>query len=158
MRKTLALTAVLLAASLSACGGGEGSQESPPTDSKAGKDEAGQAVVTKSALDSRTFAAVDGKGIDGKSLEITEEDPLKIEFDGDRLSVDAGCNTVNGNYSLEGDEIQSFLVSTLMGCPPAQAELEVFTTELLRQGAVVRLDGDELSLDGKNGTSLTLTG
>jgi heat shock protein HslJ len=152
MRKTLVLIAVLLATSLVACGGDDGSGDAPNAAPPNGSAGAGQGPLTQSDLDGQTFTASDGKGI-----EITEEYPLELEFDGRRLSVDAGCNSISGNYSLEKSEIQAFLVSTLMGCPPVEAELEVFISELLRQGAVARLSGDKLSLDGKNGNSLTLT-
>jgi heat shock protein HslJ len=145
------LLAVLLAVSLVACGGSDGSTDDPPAASPDTPAQTDGGPATPEDLDGRTFTATKAKGI-----KITEKNPLEIAFEGRKLSVDAGCNSISGNYSLEGGVIQSFLVSTLMGCPPAQADLEIFVSELLRQEAVTRLAGNELTLEGKNGTSLTL--
>jgi heat shock protein HslJ len=151
MRKSFALLAVLLSVSVVGCGGSDGSGDDPPAASPEPPAQTDGGPATRALLDGRTFLATDGKGV-----EITEDVPLEIAFEGRRLSVDAGCNSISGNFSLEGGVIQSFLVSTLMGCPPAQAELEVFVSELFRQEAVTRLSGNELTLRGKNGNSLTL--
>ena len=43
-----------------------------------------------------------------------------------------------------------------MGCPPEETELEVFVSELFRQGAAATLSGDTLVIEGKNATTLTL--
>jgi heat shock protein HslJ len=151
MRTPFALLAVLLTVSLAACGGSGGSADDPPAATPDAPAQTEGGPATSEGLDGRTFTATEAKGVD-----ITEDNPLKISFEGRKVSVDAGCNSISGNYSLEGGVLQSFLVSTLMGCPPAQAELEIFISELLRQEAVTRLAGNELILEGKNGTSLTL--
>lgn len=148
MKKSLALLAILLVAPVAACGssGDESGGASPNAPSGAGGEPASSA-----ALAGQTFVATEAKGV-----EITDRVRLKIAFEERRMSVDAGCNRIGGNYSLEEGEIQSFLSSTLMGCPPRETALEVFASELLRQGAEARISGDTLSLEGKNGTSLTL--
>ena len=152
MRKSFALLAVLLCVSVAGCGGPDGSTDDPPATSPGTASPEGGSFATSDSLDGRTFVATTGRGV-----EITEDDALTISFEGDSMSVDAGCNSIGGNYSLDDGEIQAFLSSTLIGCPPKQAELEVFVSELLRQEAVTTLDGDELTLAGKNGTSLSLT-
>jgi heat shock protein HslJ len=152
MRTPLALLAVLLAVSLSACGGSDGSTDDQPPATPDASAKTGGGPATSEDLDGRTFTATQAKGAD-----ITEENTLEIAFEKSKLSVDAGCNSINGNYSLDAGVIQAFLVSTLMGCPPTEAELEIFVSELLRQEAVTGLSGNELTLEGKNGNSLTLT-
>ena len=140
MKKILALLAILLSVPAAACGGSgdESGAEGEP--------------ASRAALAGQTFIATEAKGV-----EVTDRVPLRIAFEQRRLSVDAGCNRIGGNYSLEEGELQAFLSSTLMACPPRETALEVFVSELLRQGAQARISGDTLSLEGKNGTSLTLT-
>lgn len=151
MKKSFALLAVLLSVSLVACGGSDGSGDDPSGASPDAPSQADGGAATPDSLDGRTFTATDAKGV-----TITEDVPLEIAFDGSDVSVDAGCNSLSGNYSLTEGEIQAFLVTTEMYCGEKKAELEVFVSELLRQGATVRLEDNELNLEGKNGTSLAL--
>ncbi|MEX0620818.1 MAG: META domain-containing protein [Solirubrobacterales bacterium] len=152
MRKSLVLLAVLLSASAIGCGDSDEPAEKPAASSPGSAASSGASPATSDSLDGRSFEATDARGI-----EITASDPLTLEFDGDRVSVDAGCNSIDGRYSLTDGVLQAFLTSTLIGCPSSRAELEIFVSELLRQEAVTSLVGDELTLDGKNGNSLTLT-
>jgi heat shock protein HslJ len=152
MRKSFAVLAILLTVSLAACGGSDESADDPPAATPDAPAQTEGGPATSEDLDGRIFTATKAR-----EVEITEENPLKVSFEGGKLGVDADCNRIGGNYTLEAGVIQAFLVSTAMRCPPAQAELEVFVSELLRQEAVTTLDGDELTLAGKNGTSLSLT-
>lgn len=151
MKKPFALLAVLLAVLAVGCGGSDGSGNQPPAASPGSPAQTESAPATREDLDGRTFNATDAEGI-----RITKEAPLEITFDGPILGIDAGCNRVGGRYSLDEGVIRVFLGSTLMGCPPAQAELEAFVSELFRQEATARLSGDELTIEGSNGNSLSL--
>jgi len=151
MRKSFVLLAVLLGIVAVGCGGSDGSGDDPPAASPDTPAQKAGEPATSDSLDGRTFVATSAKGVD-----ITEAVPLEIAFDGTSLSVDAGCNSISGNYSLTSGVIQAFLVSTLIGCPAKETQLEVFASELLRQGATTKLSADELALVGKNGTSLFL--
>ncbi len=111
-----------------------------------------QSTVTPQALDGSTFTATGAQGI-----ELDEKVPLTISFDENSLAVDAGCNSIGGEYEIEQGEIRGTqLVSTLIGCPPPLGEIETETTGLLSDGATATLEGDTLTLTGEDGTGLTL--
>jgi heat shock protein HslJ len=152
MTSTRAIAAVLAVSAimgLAACGGSGDSSGGSGTGSNGGTSQ----VATQESLDGLSFTATEARGAD-----ITPKSTLDISFDGERVSVDAGCNSISGNYSIEDDgEIQSFMITTMMGCPPGIQDLEVFATELFRQGAIATQSGDTLELEGLNGNSLTLT-
>jgi heat shock protein HslJ len=150
--RVLAVTIVLVSAlGLVACGGSDPASE-PGSGSTGGAGESSQ-VATQESLDGLSFTATEARG-----AEITPKSTLTVSFAGERVSVDAGCNSISGNYSIEDDgEIQSFMVTTMMGCPPAVQDLEVFATELFRQGAIATQSGDTLELEGLNGNSLSLS-
>ncbi len=148
------MLAVLVSVSIVACGGSEdtgGDSAATDPDAPAQEQAGGQKAATPSDLAGRTFTATEARG-----AELTDDASLELTFTETRLGVDAGCNEIGGNYSLRGGEIQAFLASTLKGCPPEETELEVFVSELLRQGAAASLNGDTLFIDGKNATTLTL--
>jgi heat shock protein HslJ len=152
MKTTLAAMAILLTVTLTACGSSDGNGDETPSGVAPGTPaQAAGEPATSGDLAGDTFTATAAKG-----TEITDQTPLTLTFEEDTLSVDAGCNSISGNYRITDGDIQAFLASTLMGCPPREEELEVFTSELLRQGAAARIDGDTLTLVGKNATSLTL--
>jgi heat shock protein HslJ len=145
---TLAIGAAF---ALGACGGSDDTAGGSGAGATEGAGEASQ-VSTQESLDGRSFTATEARGAD-----ITPKSTLTVRFEGERVSVDAGCNSISGNYSLESDgEIQSFMITTMMGCPPAVQDLEVFATELFRQGAIATQSGDTLELEGLNGNDLTL--
>ncbi len=111
-----------------------------------------QSTVTPQALDGSTFTATGAQGI-----ELDDEVPLTISFEGNSLAVDAGCNSIGGEYEIEQGEIRGTqLVSTLMGCPAPLDEIETETTGLLSDGAMATLEGDTLTLTGEEGKRLTL--
>ena len=142
---------VVSALGLASCGGSDPAS-GPGSGSTGGAGDSSQ-VATQESLDGLSFTATEARGAD-----ITPKSTLTVSFAGERVSVDAGCNSISGNYSIEDDgEMQSFMVTTMMGCPPGIQDLEVFATELFRQGAVVTQSGDTLELEGLNGNSLTLT-
>lgn len=90
MKKSVALLAILLIVPVAACGssGDESGGASPNVPSGAGGEPASSA-----ALAGQTFVATEAKGV-----EITDRVPLTIAFEEDRMSVDAGCNRIGGNY------------------------------------------------------------
>jgi heat shock protein HslJ len=152
-RAVFATLAVLAALGLAACGGDDaGDAGGDPGSGSAGSSQAAETATVES-LDGRSFTATEARGAD-----ITPKSTLTVSFDGGRVAVDGGCNSISGNYSIEDNgEIQSFMITTMMGCPPAIQDLEVFATELFRQGAIATRTENGLELEGLNGNSLTLT-
>ena len=117
-----------------------------------GSEESDRAAATVEDLDGRAFTATAAQG-----FELDGQVPLTISFDGDTLSVDAGCNSIGGGYEIEEGELRGTeLASTLMGCPPPLGEIETATTGMLSDGATATLEGDTLTLVGADGTRLTL--
>jgi heat shock protein HslJ len=152
MKRTLTLLIVLIALPVAACGGSDDSAGGSGSGATDGAGESSQ-VSTQESLDGRSFTATEARGAD-----ITPKSTLTVSFEGKRVSVDAGCNSISGNYSIEENgEIQSFMITTMLGCPPGEQDLEVFATELFRQGAIATQSGDTLELEGLSGNSLTLT-
>jgi len=151
MKKPFALLTVLFAALVVGCGDSDGAGDEPSAGSPDVPAQTDGGPATREALDGRTFTATDAEGV-----RITKDTSLEIAFEGRSLSVDAGCNSIFGDYALEDGVIEASLASTLIGCPSEQAELEAFVSRLFRQETDARLSGNELSLEGRNGTSLTL--
>jgi heat shock protein HslJ len=148
----LATLAVAAALGLAACGGDDTEVAGGGPGSGATGSSQAVETATVESLDGLSFTATDARGAD-----ITPKSTLTVSFDGERVAVDAGCNSISGNYSIEDDgEIQSFMITTMMGCPPAIQDLEVFATELFRQGAIATRTGEGLELEGLNGNSLTV--
>ena len=135
MRRSV-LIIVLLGLLAAGCGGSEDSDPAP---------------VTAAALEGSAFTAVEAEG-----FQLDQEGPLTISFEQGSVSVDAGCNSISGDYEIENDAIRAKLISTLMGCPPPLDEIERRITAMLSGGAGVRLEGDTLILTGDDGVELTL--
>lgn len=74
-----------------------------------------------------------------------------LTFDGGRVSGQVGCNTVSGEYKVDGDRLafaNDELAFTVMGCPedtPAGRQ-ERFLRQWLAGGATIAREGDRLTL------------
>ena len=103
-------------------------------------------------LDGREFSST---SVDGHDL--VEGTDISIAFMDGSLSANAGCNTMGGDYELEGDTLEvGPMFSTEMGCEPALMEQDEWLADFLMSGPAVSLDGDELRLDGDDATTINM--
>lgn len=118
-------------------------------DSKSSSDAAKAPAAAD--LDGRTFLSTKVEGqtlVDGTQVTLT--------FSADSVSAVAGCNTMNGGYTIEGGNLKvATMVQTLMACDPETTAQDMWVGTLLSSGPAVTLAGDELVLKGSD-TTLTL--
>ena len=121
--------------------------------SACGDDGAGSTADVSSAdLDGRVFVATEFTG-----HEIVDGSEIMISFEGERLSIRAGCNTQNGEYTLSDGTISApMLMSTMMACQPELMDQDAAVATLFAGTPAVALDGDTLTIDGGSDGTLTL--
>jgi heat shock protein HslJ len=136
-------TACLLV--LSGCGGDDDSGNGASATTAA---PSGPPAVARDLSD-RTFVAVDVDGHDlvsGSKLTITFPSPAS-------LSAQAGCNTMSGDFELDGSKlVASDLASTMMGCSDELQAQDTWLSGFLTSQPTVALHGDTLTLTGKDAT------
>lgn len=146
MRRTttvlLALIAgmALLTTACSGDGDGDGGADDGATTSTPIADDG---ALSTDALDGRTFLSTSWEAptppVDGTRL--------RLSFDGDQLSFQAGCNTYGGTYALDDDALRAGpLAGTEMGCPDGLHEQDESLADLFQGGVTAQLDGAELTL------------
>ncbi len=140
----LAVTALGLAA----CGSDEAvSDTSTASTAASGSSGAGSVELDGSTFES---TAVDGH-------ELVAGSVITLGFADGSLSANAGCNSMVGAYTIDGDVLQaSTLASTLMACDEALMAQDTWLSELLTAGPTVALDGDTLTVTGADAT-ITMT-
>ena len=103
-------------------------------------------------LDGREFLSTNVEGHD-----LVEGTDISITFMDGSLSANAGCNTMGGDYVLDGDTLEvGPMFATEMGCEPALMEQDTWLAEFLATMPTVSLDGDQLTLQGDGGTTLNM--
>ena len=85
-------------------------------------------------------------------------DRYKLDFTADRISGRAGCNSMNGSYSVTGDSLQAGpLMMTRMACPGPAMGHERAVADILRGAVRISYpDGDTLLLRGTAGGEIRL--
>jgi len=102
-------------------------------------------------LDGRTFLSV---SVDGHLL--VQGTRITIAFAQGNLTLSAGCNTMGGQYAINGNRLSmGATMTTEMGCQPALMAQDQWIAEVLGAGPTFALDGDTLTL-GAAGTGITL--
>lgn len=87
--------------------------------------------------------------IDHNPLPEGVKSNFQIDTEG-RISGLAGCNRFFGPVKLTDDYLEgSQLASTMMACDQAREEVERMVLSLFNEGAEITLDGDNLTLTGK---------
>jgi heat shock protein HslJ len=98
------------------------------------------------AVGGRTFLST-GVTEDGRPRELVDGSRVTLAFEEGRLRASAGCNTMGGNYRLDGRSlVTDQLAMTEMGCPPALMDQDTWLADLLTSRPTLDLDGDELTL------------
>ncbi|UGT43198.1 META domain-containing protein [Nocardia yamanashiensis] len=82
--------------------------------------------------------------------------PLTLTFRDDRLTANAGCNTMTGPVTLDGNTLKvGDLAATMMACPGDRAGADGWLDGLLRSAPDWKPNGADLTLKG-NGVTVTL--
>lgn len=117
------------------------SPTTPPTASPAPSDSAAPA-----GLDGRTFLSVsitDG----GDDRPLVGDSRIRLSLDAGNLGANAGCNSMSGAYSLDGDVlVVDMLASTEMACDPALMAQDQMLANFLTSRPRVALNGNDLVL------------
>ena len=136
--------ALLLAGTLAACADSDGGADSDGSDTS--PTTAGTATpVDAAALDGTTYASTSVEG-----AELVEGTTVEVGFEGDTMSVWAGCNTLFGPFEVDGTTITwtSEPAATMMMCEPDLVEQDRWLTELFGAGVDATVEGDALTLQG----------
>ena len=137
--RRLAIATIACAVALMSCG-----------DDSTSSSDAGKAPVAAD-LDGRAFLSTKVEGqtlVDGTQVTLT--------FTADSISAVAGCNTMNGGYTIEDGVLKvPAMVQTLMACDPATTAQDAWVSALLSSSPTVSLAADELTVKGSD-TTLTL--
>ena len=102
-------------------------------------------------LDGRSFLSTKVEGqtlVDGTQVTLT--------FTADSISAVAGCNTMNGGYTIEDGVLKvPAMVQTLMACDPETTAQDAWVSALLTGNPTLALAAEELTVKGGDVT-LTL--
>lgn len=94
-------------------------------------------------------------GVDG--YDVVDGTTIRVTFEADTLSINAGCNTIFGDYEIAGDRlIGGEFATTEMGCEPDLMAQDRWITDIMSLEPRLELDGDTLTITGVAGTVLTL--
>ena len=137
-RSAIALLA-LAGLTLAACG----------SDDDNGADSAN--APTADELSGLRFVSSDVTGYD-----LVEGTEITMAFDDDAVSVNAGCNTLNGGYEItDGAFVAGQFAMTMMACDEPLMAQDTWLSEFLSASPAISLDGSTLSLTGDE-TTITL--
>jgi len=128
---------VLLAVSLlTACGG----------DDDADSGGGGSTTSATIDIDGRTFLSTTVT-VGGQDHPLVGGTRISLTFTDGRIGASAGCNTMGGDYTLEGDTLRvGGLSTTEMGCDPERDAQDTWLADVLTGSPTLRLSGSELTL------------
>ena len=142
----LAATALLVGV-LAACGddASSGGAEPLPSDSATGSDSPSETATSSvsPAVLANTYVSTEVTG-----HELVADSQIRLTFEDDNLSVNAGCNTMFAPYELTDDSLMwtSDPASTMMGCSDELMAQDQWLAELFTTGVAVAADGATLTL------------
>lgn len=119
------------------------------------------AALVLAACGSDSSSSADSPELDGRSFvatsiegqELVEGTDIRISFADGALTANAGCNTLGGDYTLDGNTLNvGPMFGTEMACEPALMDQDVWLTEFLTSEPSVALTGDVLALTGDGRT------
>jgi heat shock protein HslJ len=96
--------------------------------------------------------------VGGAPTAVPVEVDAVVRFDGEGGWSAHGCNFIGGGVEIDGTRL-SFdrtTMSTAMGCPGPEADIDTAVTTVLRGGVDAAIDGDALTLTGSDGDWLRL--
>ena len=86
--------------------------------------------------------------------ELVPGEPVRLTFEGDTMSVSAGCNTMFGAFEVTDGTLawSGEPASSLVGCEPELADQDAWLAELFTTGVEASSDGSTLTLtSGRRG-------
>ena len=113
-----------------------------------GSDDDGPAestgTPTAEDLSGRGFVSSDVTGYD-----LVDGSEITMNFLDDSVSVNAGCNTMNGGYEIaDGAFVAGQFVMTMMACDDPLMAQDTWLSEFLASSPSISLDGSTLSFSG----------
>lgn len=106
-------------------------------------------------LAGRTFLSVPGG--DGSGPALVPGSVVRLDFRDGSLGASAGCNSMGGDLSADGDRLVVGVLSmTEMACDPPLMEQDEWLAQFLSSRPTAQLDGATLTLTS-DGTRLVLT-
>lgn len=144
-RTALALL-TLSALALAACGSDDDTPDADDTLPPVG------AAPTSDELDGSAFEATDVTGHD-----LVADSTISLSFQDGSLSANAGCNTMNGGYTIADGtlEVSGEMATTMMACADDLMAQDTWLSAFLTSGPAIGLDGTTLTLTGDD-ASITL--
>ena len=94
----------------------------------------------------------------GAGHDLVEGSKVALSFEDGRISANAGCNTMNGAATWDGDTLQVAgpLAMTMMACDEALMDQDQWLSEFLTSSPALAVDGETLTL-GDDTTGITLS-
>lgn len=103
---------------------------------------------TAEDLSGRGFVSTDVTGYD-----LVEGSEITMNFLDDAVSVNAGCNTMNGGYEItDGTFVAGQFAMTMMACDDPLMAQDTWLSEFLASSPSISLDGSTLSFSGDDVT------
>jgi heat shock protein HslJ len=132
--------AVLLAGLLAGCGS---SDDGESADTTSTPEPSGTPVAAAADLDGTTYESTSVEGHD-----LVPGEPVRLVFEGDTMSVSAGCNTLFGAYELTDGTLawSGEPASTMLACEPDLTEQDAWLAELFTTGVTATSEGSTLTL------------
>ena len=101
-------------------------------------------IVTGDTLIDQTYLSTSVTG-----HELVAGSEITMSFTADTVSINAGCNTMNGTYSLEGGALKvgQDLQMTMMGCPEDLMAQDTWLAGFLQAGPTITATGRGVALE-----------
>lgn len=91
------------------------------------------------------------------SFPLVPDTEVRMNFEDNRISVSAGCNTMFGQFQFADSQLRvSPLASTMIGCPDALADQDRRIDEFLTGGPIVSASTDGFTLTDTEQTTLVM--
>jgi heat shock protein HslJ len=112
------------------------------------EDAAGPAAAD---LEGRTFVST---ALEGR--ELVAGSTISLSFEEGRVAAQAGCNTLSGGFTIDGDELDvEQLAQTQMACDQPLMDQDTWLAAFLGDDPTITLEGDQLTL-AEDGVTITL--
>ncbi len=100
------------------------------------------------SLEGRTFLSVKVSTAD-VDRPLVPGTRVRLSFENGNLAASAGCNTMSGTYTLDGDVLRvAGVATTEMGCDPDRHAQDDWLFGFLSSGPTLQLTGNDLLLTG----------
>ena len=157
-RSVILLATPLVAVSVLGACGSDTASSNPASSATASSDVGSQpaepeASVPASDLDleGRTFVSTAVAG-----HELVADSEIRLTFQNGSVSINGGCNTLVGGYTIEGDTLQvPVMAMTQMACDPALMDQDAWLSETFSGAPTLAADGDNLTVTAADGSTIT---